>query len=175
VAVSAGPGSYTGLRIGASTAKGYGAALGLPLVAVPTLDALALGALAAVAEGEELLVALPSRRGEVYAARYTRDGDDLVVMEPATPLAVEDVPGWAWTRNLLVLAGPGADRLAPFFPHAPRLPETAVAVGAAPVARLGADRLAAGDTADLDTWEPDYLKPFVPGGTGEARGQRSEV
>ncbi|HYE56861.1 MAG TPA: tRNA (adenosine(37)-N6)-threonylcarbamoyltransferase complex dimerization subunit type 1 TsaB, partial [Rhodothermales bacterium] len=88
VAVSAGPGSYTGLRIGASTAKGYGAALGLPLVPVPTLDAIALGALAAVAEGEELLVALPSRRGEVYAGLYTRDDDRLVVEQPATPLAV---------------------------------------------------------------------------------------
>ncbi len=164
VAVSGGPGSYTGLRIGASTAKGYCAALGLPLVPVPTLDAIALGTLAAVAEGEELLVSLPSRRGEVYAALYTRDGDALVVERTATPLAVEDVAGWAWTRNLLVLAGPGTDRLAPFFPHAPRLSEAAAGVSAAPVARLAADLLAEGLTADLDAWAPEYLKPFVPGG-----------
>ena len=51
VAVSKGPGSYTGLRIGVSTAKGMAYASGIPLIAVPTLQALALGAAGRIGSG----------------------------------------------------------------------------------------------------------------------------
>jgi tRNA threonylcarbamoyladenosine biosynthesis protein TsaB len=75
VAVSIGPGSFTGLRIGLSFAKGLVFARGCRLVGVPTLDALALGA----PEWEGRLCAvLDARKQEVYAALYERDGRGIV-------------------------------------------------------------------------------------------------
>lgn len=67
VAVSAGPGSFTGLRIGSATAKGLGLALGLPIVAVPTVDALAY-----VLYGARDVVCplMDARRGQVYSGIY---------------------------------------------------------------------------------------------------------
>lgn len=72
VAVASGPGSYTGLRIGASTAKGLVAATGAALVAVPTLAALAEAARPWAAPGDLVCPVLRSRRGEVYVAAFRR-------------------------------------------------------------------------------------------------------
>ena len=147
VAVSAGPGSYTGLRIGMSTAKGLCLATGAALAAVPTLRALAEAATGVVA------VVLPSRRGEVYAAVYDA-GRELC--EPAA-LAVADVADWL-PAETAALGGPGAGALADVRPELPRL---ALAASGASVARLGAARLAAHGPDDVGTAEPLYLKPVA--------------
>lgn len=145
VAVSAGPGSYTGLRIGMSTAKGLGLSTGAALVAVPTLEALAAGVEAPVA------VVLPSRRGEVYAGAY--DGPRCL-REPAA-LAVEAVAGWL-PEGLEALGGPGAGRLEGVRPDLRRLGLEASGVT---VARLGRARLEARGPDDPAPTEPLYLKP----------------
>ncbi|MCI2049072.1 MAG: tRNA (adenosine(37)-N6)-threonylcarbamoyltransferase complex dimerization subunit type 1 TsaB [Lachnospiraceae bacterium] len=68
VALTAGPGSFTGIRIGAATAKGLGLALEKPLIPVPTLDALAFNL---YGTGESLLCPmLDARRGQVYTGLY---------------------------------------------------------------------------------------------------------
>ncbi len=76
IAVGLGPGSFTGLRIGIATARALGSSLGLPVVGACTLDALGRGI------GEEngerpALAVLDARRGEVFAALYSPEGQRL--------------------------------------------------------------------------------------------------
>ena len=86
VAVAAGPGSFTGLRIGMSTAKGLCLASDLPLLAVPTLEGLALRMASA---GLPVCSMLDARRGEVYAGVYGLDGERLVSLVADDALPVE--------------------------------------------------------------------------------------
>ena len=78
IAVSGGPGSFTGLRIGSATAKGLGFALGKRLVHVPTLDAMAYNLL-----GEDAIVVpmMDARRGQTYAGIYRCGGKELKVLK----------------------------------------------------------------------------------------------
>lgn len=151
VAVSAGPGSYTGLRIGMSTAKGLALATEARLAAVPTLDALA-----ATTTERPVAVVLPSRRGEVYAAVAS---DDASVARPATALALADAAEWLPSVPL-ALGGPAAPALAEAAPdHGWRRLD--LVPSAAAVARLGRQRAEAGDDDDPATAEPSYLKPVA--------------
>lgn len=72
VAISAGPGSYTGLRIGTSAAKGLCYALDVPLIALSTLELMAYAALRVYSEADFYLPMLDARRMEVYCALYDR-------------------------------------------------------------------------------------------------------
>ena len=152
VAVSAGPGSYTGLRIGMATAKGLCLATGAGLAAVPTLRALADGA------GGAVVVALPSRRGEVYAAVY--DGEAKV--RAPTALALDDLADWLPPAppGGLGLGGPGAGRVAEAAPER-AWRRVALAPDAVAVARRGQADARAGRLADVAAAEPAYLKPVA--------------
>lgn len=96
IAVSAGPGSFTGLRIGAATAKGLGLALGKPLIAVPTLDAMAYNLL-----GTDALVCpmMDARREQVYSGLYAVK-ESLQVIEKQAARSVG-----LWIDRLNLLAG----------------------------------------------------------------------
>ena len=92
VAVGAGPGSFTGLRIGMSTAKGIAFAAGTPLYAISSLAALAQDAAAAGAQGV-IVPAMDARRGELYVGFYRADGTQLApdrVIAPAELAAAID-------------------------------------------------------------------------------------
>lgn len=82
VAVSGGPGSYTGLRIGTSTAKGYCFALNIPLIAVPTLEAMARGMKQESQEADLLCPLIDARRMEVYSAVYNSSLEEIDVTQP---------------------------------------------------------------------------------------------
>ncbi len=87
VAVSAGPGSFTGLRIGAATGKGLAFALNKPMIAVPTLDAMAFGCWGAQ---DVLCPVLDARRSEVYSGLYHFEGTEFIVDEPAAALPLDE-------------------------------------------------------------------------------------
>lgn len=112
VAVSIGPGSYTGLRIGLSAAKGLAYSLGIPLIGVDTLKILAVKAMFRSMdwEGDELLVPmLDARRMEVYAAVYDFSLTDV---EPPHPVII-DSDSWkdlASQGRKLYLMGPGSGK-----------------------------------------------------------------
>ena len=106
IAVTVGPGSFTGLRVGIAAARGFGLVTGCELVGIGTLDVHAAEA-QAIAPGRPVLVLLDARRDEVYGQLFDADGS------PAGEAAVADAAVFA--RRLpadAVLAGSGAARVA---------------------------------------------------------------
>jgi len=152
LAVSIGPGSFTGLRIGVSTAKGLALALGLPIAAVPTLDAMAAAVPWAALP---VCPVLQARRGEVYVSRYRREGDGLRREWDYLALAPGELAGRLVEPTLLVGDGAaGVDS-----PHVRHLPAPCRVPSPACVAVLGRERLRLGDSVGAAELAPLYLRP----------------
>lgn len=90
IAVAAGPGSFTGLRIGSATAKGLGLALNKRLVHIPTVDALAYNLYGC---GKYICPLMDARRNQVYTGIYRFDGDEMQIVRQQSPMAVEEIAG----------------------------------------------------------------------------------
>ncbi|MCR5388219.1 MAG: tRNA (adenosine(37)-N6)-threonylcarbamoyltransferase complex dimerization subunit type 1 TsaB [Lachnospiraceae bacterium] len=88
IAIAAGPGSFTGLRIGSATAKGLAMALDKPIVEIPTVDALAFNLW-----GCEKIICpmMDARRQQVYTGLYTFEGGELKTLLPQCAIAVTEV------------------------------------------------------------------------------------
>jgi tRNA threonylcarbamoyladenosine biosynthesis protein TsaB len=153
-AVSIGPGSFTGLRVGIATLKGLAFGSGRPVAAVPTLAALALPAL----DGRSPVAAiLDARRGEVYAAVFGPDGSLALADAVLSPAALaERLPDG--TRLVVGEgAGPAAEALARIRGAARHVlgpPHGAAAAGAVGV--LGARALARGEGRAAAAGAPRY-------------------
>jgi len=156
IAVSIGPGSFTGLRIGLALAKGLAFAGGLPLVGVPTLEALAW--VVDAAPGTSVCAALDARKREVYAALFALEAGGPRRLTPDLALAPEALAA-RLPRPCTIVGDAGEvygavlgvnARLLPFATHHPR---------GGVIARLGAARLAAGEAANVGTLEPVYVRP----------------
>ncbi|OGX82663.1 tRNA (adenosine(37)-N6)-threonylcarbamoyltransferase complex dimerization subunit type 1 TsaB [Hymenobacter lapidarius] len=159
VAVSDGPGSYTGLRIGAAAAKGLCFALDIPLVAVSTLKALAAQVAAGTARPENFLFCpmLDARRMEVYAAVYTHEGQEVVA---PTPLLLEaNTLAKQLARHSVLFFGNGAAKFQPLLEEPANagflagVEPSSVAVGALAVAAFHRQEF-----QDVAYYEPFYLK-----------------
>jgi len=163
VAVSMGPGSYTGLRIGVSTAKGWALATDTVLVGVPTLAAYAAQVRPFVQPGDVIGSLFDARRDEVYAAAYRAIPDGLDEQAPATALTVDALSEWIGpVDGRLWLVGDGAeksrDALASVGTGRTVVPPDVVAPSAAWVGRRGQQRLHAHGPDDVATFEPLYVK-----------------
>lgn len=157
IALSSGPGSYTGLRIGTSTAKGLCIASGAPLLAVETTTAFAVSAIDRLDLASGLIaVLMQSRRGEVYAAAYSFPDMDLV--HTVQPLPIKELPDLLDTDSVDVATGDVKTILTDYLPEAVHVP--VVPLGPT-IARLGLTQLEKGNISDIASFEPDYLKPVA--------------
>ena len=164
VAVSIGPGSFTGLRIGVSVAKGIAFAGDIPLVGVPTLEALALHAAETdqTPAGTRLLAALDARRDEVYCQLFEVTENGPVPLWDARDMTLgalmEELHG-----SLARVTGEGAAKVLA-WPGAQAtlsiLPGGALRCSAGSVARIGEKLLLAGRGDDPSALEPRYIKDF---------------
>ncbi|MBD2768707.1 tRNA (adenosine(37)-N6)-threonylcarbamoyltransferase complex dimerization subunit type 1 TsaB [Hymenobacter sp. BT664] len=159
VAVSDGPGSYTGLRIGGAAAKGLCFALDIPLIAIGTLRALAAQVAAGTAWPENFLFCpmLDARRMEVYAALYSHDGQEVLA---PTPLILDaNTLAEQLAHHSVLFFGHGAAKFQPLLGEQPNagfltgIEPSAVAVGALAVAAYHQQEF-----QDVAYYEPFYLK-----------------
>ncbi|MGO4448592.1 tRNA (adenosine(37)-N6)-threonylcarbamoyltransferase complex dimerization subunit type 1 TsaB [Phyllobacterium sp. TAF24] len=105
VAVSVGPGSFTGVRVGVSTARGFGLALKCPVVGISTLEALAYDARQTFA-GRPVLSIIDARRDEIYAQFFASDGS--IGSVPGVTTLPEVFTALSERQNDVVLSGSGA-------------------------------------------------------------------
>ncbi len=160
VAVSIGPGSYTGLRIGLSMAKGLCFGLGIPLLTIPTLEILAVKAMFRSMEwtGEEIIVPmLDARRMEVYTAAY--DFALRPILIPQAMILESDSFKFLSNRKV-IFVGPGSVKAKEVV----EIPDAVWLGDLAPYARdmtaLSEKFLRDGKIADVAYSTPEYLKEF---------------
>ncbi len=162
VAISSGPGSYTGLRIGASVAKGLCFALDLPLIAVGTLEAMAHKVAAYHIAQHWLCPMLDARRMEVYT--LLMDARERILFPP-TPHVVD---GSSFQEHLathpILFFGDGAGKCRSLLGnHRNAFFLEGILPSADCVGELAFTKWKNKNFVELDTFSPQYLKPFQGG------------
>ncbi len=167
VAVSKGPGSYTGLRIGVSTAKGYCYGLEIPLISIGTLEAMAKGIKSKydVIDNSQNIIYCPmidARRMEVYSALYSKSLEEI----EATSAKIIDIDSYSnYLKNdKVIFAGDGALKCKDVLGHH----KNAIFMdgfhpSAATMAMISENKFNAIEYENTAYFEPYYLKDFVAG------------
>jgi tRNA threonylcarbamoyladenosine biosynthesis protein TsaB len=160
VAVSSGPGSYTGLRIGVSVAKGLCFSLEKPLISVETLHAMALNF---VMQKEEelspnilLCPMIDARRMEVYSALFSPSNKRITKTDA---IIIDENSFSTYFDKKLLIFGDGAEKSKNVIPHAEYIPNvypTAKTIGI-----IAEEKFEKQDFEDIAYFEPFYLKDFI--------------
>ena len=160
VAVSKGPGSYTGLRIGVSTAKGLCYALDIPLLGIDTLEAMATGLMAQndIQDSDLLIPMIDARRMEVYTGIFRKD---LKVIEPVSAKIVDASSFDQFESKKLVLFGDGADKFKELFSDQSNIRFIDFVNSAKDLNFLACRKFGNGETENVAYFEPFYLKDFL--------------
>lgn len=164
VAVSKGPGSYTGLRIGVSAAKGFCYALNIPLISVNTLQHMALQ-LSATGNYVDALFCpmIDARRMEVYCAIY--DSNNAEIKETATEIITADSFVTYLENKQVLFFGDGSAKCKDFLEsqaHATFIAD--IVPSAASMISLAEAKYLKKDFENTAYFEPFYLKDFLVGG-----------
>jgi tRNA threonylcarbamoyladenosine biosynthesis protein TsaB len=157
VAISEGPGSYTGLRIGLASAKGMAYSLGVPLLAISSLKIMTSAA-ASIMEADLYVPMIDARRMEVYLAQYSKK---LVELSAAKALVVEGDFLEKDDDRKVVVFGDGAEKCLAYSGKAVYLPGVIASAKFMPA--LSAALYAKKQFVDLAYFEPAYLKSFLAG------------
>jgi tRNA threonylcarbamoyladenosine biosynthesis protein TsaB len=159
VSISSGPGSYTGLRVGSSTAKSMAYSLGIPLIAVPTLEALSSAALQVHDSVSHVIPMIDARRDEVYAAIYDRD---LQIRWPdhAVRVTVEFMEEFIAPLRKVVCCGDGSFKVKPMMAGFPNLiVAEEIMCSARNLVKPSWIRICNKETENALHFIPRYLKP----------------
>ena len=160
VAISKGPGSYTGLRIGTSSAKGLCYGLDVPFIAVNTLEAMAMGIRKFVSEKVLLCPMLDARRMEVYCVVMKDNGD--VIEDTNARIINESSFGELLKKYKMLFFGNGASKCRPVLGDHPnarfvdKVFPSAIQIGELAWAKFQENLF-----EDLAYFEPFYLKDFI--------------
>jgi len=165
VAVSEGPGSYTGLRIGVSTAKGLCYSKNIPLIAVSTLQSIAFGMAqeSKKSSDEETLFCpmIDARRMEVYAAFYDVNNKEIrgVSADIINEKSYQEYLG----ERKVVFAGNGADKCQDTIMSENAIFDTDIKTSARYVAHIAENHFNNNTFVDVAYFEPFYLKAYIAG------------
>ena len=157
VAVSAGPGSYTGLRIGVGAAKGLCFGCDIPLISLPTLEIIAQEI---HVEDGHILPMMDARRDEVYVAVYDANHN---LIQPASPHVISQNSFEHWTHmGAVYFVGTGIEKCKNTLAQHPsfHFPQEEVYPSATQMATLSYQKFQQGNFEDLAYFDPDYLKSF---------------
>ena len=169
IATTRGPGSFTGLRIGVTTAKTLAYATGAQLLAVNTLEVIAAQAPTHV---QTLEVVLDAQRQQLYRARYRRD--DSGRLATVTQTSIVDASWWISSlESQSYVTGPGLSKLADRLPDGVRRVEPELwAPRAKTVGQLAFDYFRAGRRDDLWQLVPSYFRKSAAEETKDSQQQR---
>ena len=159
VAVSMGPGSYTGLRIGVSMAKGLCYGAGKPLIAVPTLQALALSVANQYQEEALYCPMIDARRMEVYTAFYNRSNH--TVIDTKAEIIDENSFAELLATNVIYFFGNGSDKIKNTLTSPNARFISGIETSARNLAPLAEQAWQNKQFVDVAYFEPFYLKDFV--------------
>ncbi len=155
VSVASGPGSYTGLRIGVSTAKGLCYALGIPLISVDSLYALAKNAFDKY-PGKRICAMIDARRMEVFSAIYDEN------MEPIKSISADVLESDSYANYApFVYVGDAVEKVIPLWDGSERCADVAIVCSAKGQVDLAYAKYQRREFEDVAYFEPFYLKDFV--------------
>lgn len=157
IAVSKGPGSYTGLRIGVSAAKGLCFSLDLPLISVPTLQSMASQVL--LKEDDVVIPVLDARRMEVYSSVF--DADFKEVRETKAEIITEDSFSDYASFQKVHIVGSGAEKCQEILRQGNFQFDTSIVPSAKEMATISFGKFRQNAFEDVAYFEPYYLKDFI--------------
>ena len=159
IAVSKGPGSYTGLRIGVSSAKGLCFALEIPLISIPTLDSLAYQ----IKENNGIIISmLDARRMEVYSAIYNAE-DKHQIRETKADILDENSFSEYLEKGIVYFLGDGVEKFKAICTHKNAVFTEGKLPSANEMGLLANKKFKNSDFEDVAYFEPYYLKDFILG------------